>query len=88
MDYAWKGSLKVEGTKKGDVAGVKETLGDAPGLEDHREDPASRIKIKDIFQEISHRNKPSLGMVGELTILWLQFSDIRTDNYLVVSVLQ
>ena len=61
MDNAWKGNLKIEGTKEGDVAGVKETLGDAPGLEDHGEDPASRIKVKDIFQEIAQTNEPIFG---------------------------
>ena len=88
MNYAWKGSFKIEGSEDGEVAGVEEALGDAPALKDHREDPSSRIKIKYVFQEISKTNKPTLSPVSEFLVLGFQFSDIRTDNNLIVSVFQ
>ena len=84
MNDRRKGRLKVISSKDGDVAGVSIK---AFRLVDHGKDPASRIKVKDIVQEISTSYETVLCLVCNKLILWFKRFDIGRNNKLIVRVL-
>ena len=69
MDNRRKGRLKIVSSEDGDVAGV---LVMAFRIVNHGENPASRIEVKDIVQEISTSYKPILRSMRDKLILWFK----------------
>ena len=73
MNDRRKSRLKIISSEDGDVAGV---LVRAFGLKIHGKNPAGRIKVKDIVQEISTSYETILCFMCDKLILWLERFDV------------
>ena len=73
MNDRRKSRLKIISSEDGDVAGVLVT---AFGLKNHVKNPAGRIEVKDIVQEISTAYETILCFMCNKLILWLERFDV------------
>ena len=85
MDNRQKGRLKIVSSEDGDVAGFFIM---AFRIVNHGENPASRIEVKDIVQEISTSYETILCYMRDTLILWFERFDVGRNNKLIVRVLE
>ena len=84
VNHGWKSCFEIESSHDRNAARI---VVFAFGFKHHRENPASRINVQYVIQEVPTRHKTVLCFARNDFVLRLKCFDIGTDNKLVVRIL-